>query len=113
MIKLSTINQIVEGIIAEGEAEWKIDVEPVVSKGLYTKDDHMADWYRIANEAVIYLKMAMICEDKGIKKAMDYYLGAHNEDEYQEFRTSMVMPKKPRPEHLKRMGVTIMEGKDE
>lgn len=44
----------------------------------------------LANEAVIYYKTAMICEDKGIDKAMEYYLGPHNEDEYEEFRTSVV-----------------------
>lgn len=71
MIKLSTINQIVEAIL----------------------DQPTSDEYRLkilANEAVIYYKTAMICEDKGIDKAMEYYLGTHSEDEYQEFRTSMV-----------------------
>ena len=71
MIKLSTINQIVEAIL----------------------DQPTSDEYRLkilANEAVIYYKTAMICEDKGIDKAMEYYLGTHNEDEYQEFRTSIV-----------------------
>ncbi len=69
MIKLSTINQIVEGILEElGER---------------------SNGRMIANEAAIYYKTAMICEDKGIDKAMEYFTGAHNEDEYQEFRTSM------------------------
>lgn len=44
----------------------------------------------LANEAVIYYKTAMICEDKGIDKAMEYYLGTHNMDEYEEFRTIVV-----------------------
>lgn len=89
MIKLSTINQIVEAILAEGEAEWEIDVAPVVSQNQFTKDDHMRDWRRIANEATIYLKMAMICEDKGIDAAMEYFFGKHPEDEYKEFRTEV------------------------
>ena len=73
MIKLSTINQIVGAILdqAPGEAHKKV----------------------LANEAVIYYKTAMICEDKGIDKAMDYYFGTHNEDEYQEFRTGTVWGK--------------------
>lgn len=70
MIKLSTINQIVEGILEE-------------------LGDN-SNGRMIANEAVIYYKTAMICESKGIDKAMDYFIGIHNEDEYQEFRTSMV-----------------------
>ena len=44
---------------------------------------------RIANEAAIYLKTAKICEDKGINKAMEYFLGTHGENEYLEFVTSM------------------------
>ena len=72
MIKLSTINQIVEAIM-----EW----------------DDLCDktsCERVANEAVIYYKTAMICEDKGIDKAMEYFMGTHGKDEYQEFRTSIV-----------------------
>lgn len=69
MIKLSTINQIVEAILEElGEK---------------------SNGRMIANEAVIYYKTAMICEDKGIDKAMEYFTGTHNEDEFQEFRTSI------------------------
>lgn len=69
-MKLSTINQIVEAILADapGEGNKKI----------------------LANEAVIYYKTAAICESRGIDAAMDYYFGMHTEDEYQEFRTSIV-----------------------
>lgn len=70
MIKLSTINQIVEAILEE---------YGIKSNGRM-----------IANEAVIYYKTAMICEDKGIDKAMEYFMGTHSEDEFQEFRTSIV-----------------------
>lgn len=72
MLKLSTINQIVEAIM-----EWD---------DLYDK----LSCERVANEAVIYYKTAMICEDKGIDKAMEYFMGTHSEDEFQEFRTSIV-----------------------
>lgn len=44
----------------------------------------------IANEAAIYYKTALICEDRGIDDAMAYFLGTHTEDEYQVFRTSKV-----------------------
>ena len=64
-MKLLTINQIVEAILEGGEN-------------------------KIANEAVILYKTAMICEDKGIDEAMEYFNGTHNEDEYQEFMTSVV-----------------------
>lgn len=71
MLKLSTINQMVEAIIAETPGSKQ------------TKE--MA-----ANDAVIILKTAMICEDKGIDRAMKYYSGTHTLDEFQEFRTSVV-----------------------
>lgn len=70
MIKLSTINQIVEGILEElGEK---------------------SNGRMIANEAVIYYKTALICEDRGIDDALAYFMGTHTEDEYQDFRPSMV-----------------------
>jgi len=72
MLKPSTINQIVEAIM-----EW---------------DDFCdkSSRERRANEAVIFYKTAMICEEKGIDKAKEYFMGTHSEDEYQEFRTSIV-----------------------
>lgn len=100
MIKLSTINQIVEAILEDGEhhidleiAGWKrrlgrIPVMPEQESAM--RDLLRKDYRKIANEAVIYYKTAMICEDKGIDKAMEYYMGTHNEDEFQEFRTSVV-----------------------
>lgn len=65
MIKLTTINQIVEALVARGR--------------LFE-----------ANIATIILKTAMIHEDKGIYEAMEYYDGEHDGDEYQEFRTEVV-----------------------
>ena len=71
MLKLSTINQKVEAIIAETPGSKQ------------TKEMR-------ANSAVIVLKTAMICEDEGIDKAMEYYSGTHTLDEFQEFRTSVI-----------------------
>ena len=71
MLKLTTINHIVESILAQDDDKTKLE--------------------RRANEATIILKTAMICEYSGIDEAMKYYNGTHSEDEYQEFRTSMVL----------------------
>ena len=71
MLKLTTINQIVEAILAQ--------------------DDDKSKLKRNANEATIILKTALICEARGIDEAMKYYNGTHSEDEYQEYRTSMVL----------------------
>lgn len=70
-MKLSTINKMVEAIIAETPGN------------KYAKES-------AANRAVIILKTAMVCEDKGIDKAMEYYFGTHTQDEFQEFRTSVI-----------------------
>ena len=70
-MKLSTINQIVEAILEMEDGDIKITTE------------------RIANEATIYLKTALICESEGIDKAMEYYTGWHSEDEFQKFRTGV------------------------
>lgn len=79
MIKLSTINQIVEAIIDAGGVT-------AYAKG---NPELFNDSLRIANEAVIYYKTAMICESKGVEAAMEYFMGTHSEDEYEEFRTSV------------------------
>lgn len=72
MIKKSTIEQIVEAILAE-------------------RDNYSpGSCESIANEAVIYYKTAMICEARGIDEAMAYFTGTHTEDEYEDFRMSMV-----------------------
>lgn len=100
MIKLSTINQIVEAILEDGERNidleiqgWKkrlgaIPVKPEQEESM--RELLRNDYIERANEAVIFYKTAMICEDKGIDKAMEYFNGTHSEDEFQEFRTSMV-----------------------
>lgn len=73
-MKLSTINQIVEAILSQTANE---DVRAILSR-------HMA------NEATIFLKTALICEDKGIDEAMKYYNGTHTDSEYQDFMTNVV-----------------------
>lgn len=67
-----TINQIVETILAQDGDKAKLECR--------------------ANEATIILKTAMICEARGIDEAMKYYNGTHSEDEYQEYRTSVILP---------------------
>lgn len=78
-MKLSTINQVVESIL-----------KPV---GESPKDGELSKPEQrmriIANEAAIYGKTFWIAENKGIDEAMEYFRGAHNEDEYREFRTSI------------------------
>ena len=72
-MKLTTINQIVEGILDE---------------------DDMSRRRVVANEAVIYWKTFYIAENEGLDKAMEYLKGSHSEDEYQEFRTFAVAESK-------------------
>lgn len=79
-MKLSTINQIVEAILSQTNSNIKLPHEDVLE----------ATFKQLANEAAIILKTALICEDKGIEEAMKYYNGTHTEDEYEEFRTSVV-----------------------
>ena len=79
-IKLSTINQIVEAILSQTKSDIKLPHEDV----------REATFKRMANEATIILKTAMICEARGIDEAMKYYNGTHSVDEYQEYRTGIV-----------------------
>ena len=79
-MKLSTINQIVEAILAQTKSDIK----------LVHEDAREATFKRMANEATIILKTAMICEARGIDEAMKYHNGTHSVDEYKEFRTSVV-----------------------
>lgn len=79
-MKLSTINQIVEAILSQTKTDIKLPHEDV----------REATFKRMANEATIILKTAMICEARGIDEAMKYYNGTHSVDEYQEYRTGIV-----------------------
>lgn len=79
-MKLSTINQVVESIL--GLEDTCIKSKPGEDWGTITK--------YLANEAAIHWKTFAIAEDKSIDEAMKYFTGCHSEDEYQEFRTSVV-----------------------
>ena len=79
-MKLSTINQIVEAILSQTKSDIKLAHE----------DFREETFKRMANEATIILKTALICEARGIDEAMKYYNGTHSEDEYQEYRTSVI-----------------------
>lgn len=79
-MKLSTINQIVEAILSQTKSDIKLAHEDVREE----------TFKRMANEATIILKTALICEARGIDEAMKYYNGTHSEDEYQEYRTSVI-----------------------
>ena len=81
-MKISTINQIVESILSQAQSDVKLSHEDV----------REATFKRMANEATIILKTAMICATRGIDEAMKYYDGTHSEDEYQEYRTSVILP---------------------
>lgn len=59
-LKLITIARIVEALLGRGKVEE-------------------------ANQASIILKTAIICQDSGIKRAMEYYGGVHSTIEYVEF----------------------------
>jgi len=76
MLKRSTIAQIVEGILAQTKSGIKLVHEDVREE----------TFKRMANEATIILKTAIICENEGIDEAMEYYNGTHTTDEYEEFR---------------------------
>lgn len=70
-----TINQIVEAILSQAQSDVKLPHEDV----------REATFKRMANEATIILKTAMICESHGIDEAMEYYNGTHSEIEYKDF----------------------------
>lgn len=76
MLKRSTIAKIVEGILDEAQTDIKLVHEDVREE----------TFKRMANEATIILKTALICENEGIDEAMEYYNGTHTTDEYEEFR---------------------------
>lgn len=67
-MKLTVINQVVESLLESDNPKAKI----------------------VANEAVIFWKTFFIAEQEGIDKAMEYFMGDHHENEYQEYRTSVI-----------------------
>ena len=79
-MKPKLITKIVDGILKDGKR-----------RAINSPTDRIAqicieESEMLANEATIYLKMAMICERDGIDKAMEYYCGTHNEGEFEEYR---------------------------
>lgn len=82
MLKRSTITKIVEGILAQTKSGIKLPHEDVREE----------TFKRMANEATIILKTALICENEGTDKAMEYYNGTHTVDEFEEFRLETPTP---------------------
>lgn len=74
-LSFTTINQIVEAILSQAQSDIKLPHEDV----------REATFKRMANEATIILKTAMICDNRGIDEAMEYYNGTHSEIEYKDF----------------------------
>lgn len=93
-MKLSTINLLVEGVL---ESSQKRNEDILKANGVIVEDVRKAKAKKLAEEEVnslcIALKAASICEISGIDAAIDYYEGTHTENEFQEFRTSIVLPK--------------------
>ena len=77
-MKLSTINQIVQSLADEADVA--------------ADEKKKRQLLNIANEATIYLKAALICENKGIDEALEYFRGNHGEDEYKEWLTGVEEP---------------------
>lgn len=90
-MKLSTINLLVEGVLETAQKRYE---DILKANGAIFEDALKAKAKKLAEEEVnslcIALKAASICEFSGIDAALDYYEGTHTDDEYQEFRTSMV-----------------------
>ena len=94
MIKLSTINLLVEGVLDSAQKRYEVilkDSGLVVEKIRKERAKKLAE--NEVNALCISLKAASICEISGIDAALDYYEGAHTDDEFQEFRTGVVLPK--------------------
>ena len=81
-MKLSTINQIVQGIYDETKSRYKDAPTSVTA---------MAE--RRANSAAIVLRTALIYETDGYDAAMDYFFGTHDKDEYVDWLTGVVRMK--------------------
>lgn len=94
MLRLSTINLLVEGVLETAQKRYEAilkDNGVVVEKVRKNKAKKLAE--EEVNSLCIVLKAASICELSNIDNALDYYEGTHTEDEFQEFRTSIVLPK--------------------
>lgn len=92
-MKLTTINLLVEGVL---ESSQKRNEDILKVNGVIVEDVRKAKAKKLAEEEAnslcIALKAASICEISGIDAAINYYEGTHTEDEFQEFRTSVISP---------------------
>ncbi len=79
MIDKENFSRIIRGIIWQGKVEYSLDEFPP------PKEVALRRYYMLANEAAIYYKTALICESQGVAKAIEYYKGTHDEEEYKEF----------------------------
>lgn len=84
--KLITIIRIVEALLDRGEVEE-------------------------ANRASIILKTAMICDELGIEKAMEYYDGTHDIAEFAEFIVGDNAPVCSIPDQTRHTGVEAPVGR--
>ena len=93
-MKLTTINLLVEGVLETAQKRYEAilkDGGVIVEKVRKERAMKLAE--DEVNALCISLKAASICELSGIDAALDYYEGTHTDDELQEFRTSVVLPK--------------------
>ena len=90
-MRLATINLLVEGVLetAQKRYELRLEKEGIVEEIRKERAKKMAE--DEVNVLCIDLKAASICEMSGIDAALSYYEGTHDKDEFQEFRTSVVM----------------------
>ena len=91
MLKLSTINLLVESVLKSSQQRYEENLSNSQLPDIKGKAKRLSE--EETNRLCICLKAASICEMSGIEAAMQYYEGTHTEDEFQEFRTSVVLPK--------------------
>lgn len=92
-MKLSTINLLVEGVLEAAQKRYEAilkDGGVVVEKVRKERAKKLAE--KEVNALCIGLKAVSICEMSDIDTALAYYEGTHTEDEFQEFRTSVILP---------------------
>lgn len=93
-MKLSTINLVVEGLLESCQKKYE---DMLNAEGVIVEDVRKAKAKKLAEAEVnivcIAMKTACIAEMNSIEEAIEYYKGTHTEDEFQEFRTSIVLPK--------------------
>lgn len=93
-MRLTTINLLVEGVLETAQKRYEVFLEDNgVTMKKYAKERAKKMAEEEVNSMFIVLKAAQICETSGIDAALDYYEGTHTEDEFQEFRTSVILPR--------------------